>query len=163
MSLHNSALTIRGTATKKIALKRLAGLNVSCVLFFFIQASQTASSSSIFVSVFVIVRNPSGLPNQSPGCSMQVRIRASTQNYGRRGWARSVYNCTEKRTPRSQPPTLSIDSRRIAVLPFVHLKRSEKLSADKDPDSTVQLAKRNFIAVGLAARGTKPFSTWCCL
>ncbi len=57
VNLHNSAATIRGTTTKKIALKRLANLKVSCALFFFFQASQTASSSSIFVSVFVIVKN----------------------------------------------------------------------------------------------------------
>src|ERR1051326_4217553 len=44
MNLHNSALTVRNTATTPIILKRLANLNLSCALFFSTHARQTASS-----------------------------------------------------------------------------------------------------------------------
>src|SRR5262249_40341535 len=43
MNLHNSALTVRNTATTPITLKRLANLNLSCALFFSTHARQTAS------------------------------------------------------------------------------------------------------------------------
>src|SRR5262245_47366440 len=44
MNFHNSALTVRNTATTPITLKRLANLNLSRALFFSTQARQTASS-----------------------------------------------------------------------------------------------------------------------
>src|SRR5262245_40180699 len=43
MNLHNSALTVRNTATTPITLKRLANLNLSCAVFFSTHARQTAS------------------------------------------------------------------------------------------------------------------------
>src|SRR5262249_38706075 len=44
MNLHNSALTVRNTATTPVILKRLANLNLSRALFFSTHARQTASS-----------------------------------------------------------------------------------------------------------------------